>query len=59
MCLLKPKTFCEFFYSYAAHVVLLQVFWGMRIVPRYQFCFVLQVICFHLWLDFSLYFKVN
>jgi hypothetical protein len=27
-------------------------FWGMCIVLGHQFCFVLHVICFHLWLEF-------
>jgi hypothetical protein len=34
-------------------------FWGMCIVLGGQFCFVLQVICFHLWLDLSTNYKVN
>jgi hypothetical protein len=34
-------------------------FWGMCIVLGGQFCFVLQVIYFHLWLDLSLDYKVN
>jgi hypothetical protein len=56
---LKPKTFCEFCHSYVALVVLLQVFWGMCIALGGQFCFVLQVICFQLWLDLSLDYTVN
>jgi hypothetical protein len=34
-------------------------FWGMCIVLGSQFCFVLQIICFNLWLDFSLDYKAN
>jgi hypothetical protein len=34
-------------------------FWGMCIVLGGQFCFVLQVICLHLWLDLSINYKVS
>jgi hypothetical protein len=46
---LKHKTFCEFCHSYVALVVLMQVFLGYVHSSRRSICFVLQVICFHLW----------
>jgi hypothetical protein len=55
---LKPKTFCEFCHSYVV-LSFYKCFWGMCIALGGQICFVLQVICFHFWLDLSMDYKVN
>ncbi len=47
------------FVIHMLHLSFYKSFWGMCIALRGQFCFVLQVICFHLWLDFSLDLKVS
>jgi len=47
------------FVIHMLHLSFYKSFWGMCIALRGQFCFVLQVICFHLWLDLSLHYKVN